>query len=177
MQDIIFGLFLLGLLVFGLWAVTRPMEPVTAITISNPTYSPMVRVSETEMDRRMEEAYSAEIRKFAEAFKENPGLYAATRVTRGTKEEESMSSCSAKERITEIRLRALETGQPIDTMEVVKEALEVLSAPPPLYFGGSYEAEYKLTRDMNRTAVALLRFLVERNASQPTTEQAEAVYR
>jgi hypothetical protein len=92
------------------------------------------------------------------------------------KENAPVSSCSAKERITEMRLRALETGQPIDTMELVREAISALErsrtgSRVPYYGSSISSAEYY--KDMwnfeienERTALALLRFAVERAAPQ-----------
>jgi hypothetical protein len=91
------------------------------------------------------------------------------------RQEEPVSSCSAKERITEMRLKALETGQPIDTMELVTEAISALersrtNSRPYFSTGTGMADHYKLLWEFEieneRKALALLRFAVERATPQ-----------
>lgn len=95
------------------------------------------------------------------------------------KEETPVGSCSAKERITEMRLRALETGQSIDPMEAVREALTALKTrgKDTTAVHGNYHSYTQTVPAAGvPEAIALLEFALERAA--PATapiEQAEAV--
>lgn len=90
--------------------------------------------------------------------------------------EEIVSKCSAKERITEMRLAALETGTPIDPLDVIQEALDELrknsserrsyyipSTNP--YFTGDYHY-YDAVGPGVDAAIALLKFALERSGRE-----------
>jgi hypothetical protein len=79
------------------------------------------------------------------------------------KENAPVSNCSAKERITEMRLKALETGQPIDTMDLVRDAYNTMvEAIHPSMTDSTYKREYEQVRQQRDTARALLLFAIER---------------
>ena len=167
-MELVFALLIIGLVGFIWWIVTPSDDPPVP-TLLNPVYPPP---GAPKHDTASHTASSTEYYGPHRApFAYVESLMNAPEV----KEKAPVSSCSARERITEMRLKALETGQPIDTMALVRDAYNTMvEAVHPSPFDSTYKREYEQVREQRDTARALLLFAIDRdNEARSATTQTE----